>query len=470
MIILPIIVFQSLTSNAQSASPTIHRNSGTGFDYLMPGRKMRSGAKTTADNASRVIGVTDLLYDGSGYGPLDSTNLSYSASRGSVYSKNDFVIVNYDNATSYQYSTAASAYDNYLKRAQTFDANNNIIAYTEQAWVPWIGSGTWRNDYQEMNTYDAMNNLLTNTSQAWDTSTSAWVNSTRTTNTYTAANKLSTSLWENWNTASASWESGFRTTNAYAPSNFPTNSVSESWNTTSSTWDSAYKITYVTNSLGDVSVETAQSYDETFHTWINVSRYTYDYDASRNLTSELYETFDFPTATWQNSSKTLYSGYVGSNASTIVYQSWDNTTSAFINNNKDNYAFNSFEQPTFVYNETWDPSTSTWMRVANSNYGERYQYETYISGVPSVTGINGKAVVYPVPAKDAISIKVTWDEPQAFSVTIADMLGRTINSWEVNETSYYATTQSINDLPAGNYMIKMQGSNGNIVQRFVVEK
>jgi hypothetical protein len=449
-----------------TTTSTFHRTSKTGFDHLMPCRNPRPAAKTTADNAARVIGLTFLNWNGSAYVPLDSSSLIYGTGRGSWYSQNGFAAVNFDMATSYTY--VGSSYNNDMRSTQTFDASNNILSYTEQAWINWIAN--WRNDYQELYTYDAMRNVLTNTSQGWDTTTLMWINSNRTTNTYTAANKLATSVQESWNNTTSAWENGYRTTNAYDASNFPLNSVSEVWSSTMTTWDSAYRITYTADASGNIITELAQQYDMTFHTWINASRYTYTRDASNHLLTELYEVWDFPTAVWVNSSMTLYSAYTGDNAGTIVYQNWDNSTSAFVNNNRDNYAYNSFNQPTFVYNETWAPSTSSWIRMANANFAQAYYYETYISTLPHIPGINGTVSVYPVPAKDALSINVTWDEPQAFTVSIADMMGRTVHSWKVNETDQYATTLPVKDFASGNYIIKMQGTGSSLIRRFVVER
>lgn len=417
----------SLSANAQhSLSSRKHASSTCRYAH--------SAAKTTADQA-RVIAGAYLEYDGTGYAVVDSSVVKYSNGRGSTYNQNNLT-ANFDSVFTYKNTGSTFAIDS--RSWQTFDSHNNVLSSTQQNWTSWISN--WRNSYNDLSTYDAANNLLTYTNQEWDTTTSAWVSYFRETNTYTTANKKATTLSEMWNSSSSAWENSYRTSNAYDASNFLISSASEMWNASTATWDSTNKSVYTTDASGNILTETTQYWNST-------------------------------SGSWENVNKNIYSSYTGSSAGSIVSQGWNPSTSAFVNSHRDNYVFNSYNQPTFTYDETWNVTSGNWERTASNNYGERFYYQVYgTAATPNIVSNSGKATIYPVPAKDVISVNVTWNEPQAFTIVISDMAGRVISTSSITECGSYTGTIPVNDLASGNYLIKMEGANGRLVQRFVIEK
>lgn len=77
--------------------------------------------------------------------------------------------------------------------------------------------------------------------------------------------------------------------------------------------------------------------------------------------------------------------------------------------------------------------------------------------------------VYPSPASNQITINLEGIRNESdFHFTIIDIQGRTVKSW--SETAVDKTTISINDLPAGSYMLHVRSDNRFEVERFVVSK
>jgi hypothetical protein len=271
--------------------------------------------------------------------------------------------------------------------------------------------------------------------------------------------------------ATSTWNNGYRSTNTYDASDFLLSTLNETWNAVTSAWENSSRSTYINNTSGYALTETSETWSSTTSSWESSSRSTRTYDAANNVLTDLYQMWDNTTSTWQNFANAIYSGYIGNKVGSMIHQTWDNTTASFINGGKISYIYNSDTLPTFGYDESWNSTSGTWERTAGSNNGARYHYQknAVITATPNTAGLNGKASIYPVPAKDAISINITWNAPQAFTVTITDMLGRVISSSKVNECNSYSGYVPVNNFSSGNYLIKMEGAKGKITQRFVVE-
>ncbi|HXH17657.1 MAG TPA: T9SS type A sorting domain-containing protein, partial [Chitinophagales bacterium] len=72
---------------------------------------------------------------------------------------------------------------------------------------------------------------------------------------------------------------------------------------------------------------------------------------------------------------------------------------------------------------------------------------------------------YPNPADDVINIEVFREK--AKRVVLLDLLGREIMNTPVADNSI---ALSVNELPPGNYMLKVKFAYGEIVKRIVVNR
>ncbi len=427
----------------------------------------RQAARTTATD-SRLKSVVYFENDGTAFIPVDSSAATYSGSRGGVYNDEwQEWEWSFDNVIGFPYSTTTSSYGPANTRSsQTFDASNNITATTNEEWVD--ATSTWRNQYRDQYTYDGAGNRLTETSQEWDTTAGVWVNMFRQVKTFTAANKVATSLTELWNSGTSAWEANSRITNTYNATNKLLTMVSELWNTSTSAWDSGYKQLNTYDGMGNLTAEVYQNWDMTTTAWVNSGRDTHTYDAMNRRTQSLSESWG-AGGTWETGGpKTLYSNFDGTQPQTIITQVWDGGTMTYENSNRENYTYNADGKVTYYFDEEWNVTTSAW-ESTEFNTAERYRYESYTTSIPQAEGaFAGKAVLYPVPAGQSVTLDVSWEQPQPLTVTIADATGRVHSKWTVPAQQHYTENISVGALPVGSYFVVLQTPESRTVRALTV--
>jgi hypothetical protein len=420
-----------------------------------PAGKSSTAAKTTAAS-SRLIAVSNMHYFDSlaSYVFTDSTTQAYTGTRGSTYKGhwNQWEL-KADSIT--QLVVDSGTLQNYSHFSQTFDAHDNILTNTEQRWM----SGSWQNSRNTINTYDAMDNILTVTDQYWVAS--GWRNNLKITNTYTGTNKIATMLEQTWSTT---WDDIFQIVYSYDAADNNTKMLVLLWDATSSAWDSSFQLLHTFDASGNLLTETDQIWDTASASWQNYTQVVSTYDAMNRTTSTTWSTWY--STIWMGNVRYLYSDFTGMNPGTLIYQVAASGT--FENYHKDSITYNSFNQPIFDFCTGWNDITSAWEDF-EGGFITHFYYELLADGIREVSG-KGAATVFPVPAKDAVSINVTWTEPQAFTTSIIDMQGRIHRSWQVPACIRHAETVSIADLPAGTYLVRMEGIKDNILQQITVVK
>jgi hypothetical protein len=78
--------------------------------------------------------------------------------------------------------------------------------------------------------------------------------------------------------------------------------------------------------------------------------------------------------------------------------------------------------------------------------------------------------IYPIPVSEVLNIRVTLKDLELKSLTILDVLGRTVdNAFDgVDNTTHFEGKINTTNLPEGTYMIKIETTGGYVVKRFVV--
>ena len=394
-------------------------------------QQKQSTAKTTSATGSRLISIAHMTYDGSSYMPMDSATYNYSGTRGGYYGISGWEWL-YDSVHSYSYTSGA--YQNYLKDVQTFDINNNVTLFVDQWWDVTTPIPYWRNEINTIYLYDAMNNPVIIKSQSWNPTTSTWDSTYRYTNTYDGANNLLTNTREIWDASSSAWVNEFRYTYTYDGANNLLTELEEQWNNTS---------------------------------WENHNKTVYTYDAANNRITELLQYWG--AGSWANNYYVSNYNFVNHQPQTKIDQAWNWSSSVFVNTTKENYTYNSYSQPTYNYVQHWNPDSSTWSAISG-DYAYRYYYETYITGTQNLNNSIAGISVYPVPAKDEVFIDITWTKPQAFTVAMMDIQGRMYTSYHVLACAQYRDKMTLNNIPAGNYIVKISGTSGEIIKKVTIVK
>ena len=101
----------------------------------------------------------------------------------------------------------------------------------------------------------------------------------------------------------------------------------------------------------------------------------------------------------------------------------------------------------------------------NVTYGlELFRYSDYPAGVENVTRTNN-VKLYPNPVTDIAHLEIDLKQNQTLEVVLTDMQGRVV--YKTDKVLYSAAKHIIDipvyNLPAGNYMYSLQGSNGSLI-------
>ena len=451
---------------------------------LFVSQALAQGHKTTSSTSSRLVAYTNYNRWGStGFYQDDSFAFSYSGGRGGDLSSSPF---KYDDQQIYVYDTS-TGYVNALNFLQTFNAANNIDTAIDQSWD--VVSGSWLNSTREVNTYNASNDLTEIVHYNWDTTTSSWAERYEQTRSYDAAHHLITSLSQvvsgtvlvnvgkenymydsegyllsdssfDWNTSASSWV--FGSVNA-----FVYNTSHQLIADSSGVMPYFTKDTYTYNPSGNRISATLQYSDS--GVLRNIQLNTYTYDGIGDTLVELVKYWDDVTSSWHNTTNMIFDGYTDHQPEVVITQYWIDSSATYANFSKDTSAYNAYGQCTYGFYQLWN-NTGYWEWPYNDFVGTRFYYETYTTSVSNISNNNCTASVYPIPTKDQLHVSITWNEPQAFSIEIMDMSGRVVNTRQMPECKTYDGNITLGNLPAGNYIMKMTGTNAQSVQQIVVAK
>ena len=409
--------------------------------------------------SSRLTAKSDYSSNGAIFSVLDSTAYTYSDGRGGDLNHQ----LKYDTATTWDYSGLIGGYNDSFNYIQTFDASNNLLSTITQYW-----SGTaWINWTNVLYTYNTNGSLATTTWQNWGGAT--WTNLNQNTYTYNTAGQLYLTMNNIWNSLTA----GFTIQNTesiftYDALGNVSSEIDESWNAGSSLYVYTDEILY-TDTANEVLTTQYNTWNGAG--WTNGNLTTNTYDANGDLLTQLYQTYN--GSAWVNQTLQVYSNFTspGSNLPmTQINQVWDTTGGGtFDNVMMYTYTYNSYGQMTESTGESWNPGVG-W-EFANGNPQAFYYYGPYTPAVTSVKNVvnnGGEANIYPVPAQSTLNIELTWTVPQTATIAIYDITGRQLNTLTAPMGTQFNGTLSVSNLADGMYVIRIDGTQGQIVKQIVV--
>jgi type IX secretion system substrate protein len=336
---------------------------------------------------------------------------------------------------------------------QFFDEKNNIIRSSCLKYA----NGIWSQYLIRVYNYDTGNNLIQQIDTLWQFG--RWVNINLYTYAYDQKNKVLDAVYLSKSWSDTSWSLGHRTAYIYDSSGNFISYKSLGWVEKTSSWDDPdssnggvfykgnlpdsfinytyvyhYYLTPASTDPGNYYFSPAHDtiaanyYGQNNNDWINYLRRTATYDSHQNKTAISQEVLD-TAVTWISSYRTEWS-------------------------------YNASNQVTCERNFTTD-SSGNWVFIGLT----RFYYETYTPEVPY--SIN-TMTIFPSPAKKSITIKLEWDKPEPFSITIFDAAGRLVMQWNEPATQEYKKTVSLPNQASGNYFIRAVSGKQKMVKQFVV--
>ncbi|MEX1189582.1 MAG: T9SS type A sorting domain-containing protein [Bacteroidia bacterium] len=127
-------------------------------------------------------------------------------------------------SASYLYSTDTQDWVDYQRIANTYSSSGKVITSFREAFV----SGAWVNSSQSTFEYDASNNLILESRDAWVNSTESWINNFKIEYTNTSFGKVAQMLSTYWDSNSSIWLNSQRGNYVYSePSGLRTTQIEE---------------------------------------------------------------------------------------------------------------------------------------------------------------------------------------------------------------------------------------------------
>lgn len=409
-----------------------------------------------AQTSSRLIAQAHWSSNGATLAANDSTAYSYSNGRGGDLNST----LKYDHAQNWLY-LGDTAYGNNYYYLQTFDANNNLLSTIAQYW-----SGTsWVNWTNTLHSYNSDNSLATTTNQSWGGA--SWMNVSQDAYSYNTAGQLYSLQNNVWNGLTSTFDPNTQKIYTYDISGNLISEVDQTYNAGSGLYDytAEYLYTYSTSELLTITYKTWSG-----SSWVSSYMYTNTYDTTGDLLTSLYQTYS--GTAWVNQSLQVFSSFTatGSNLPQIeTDQTWDTTGSGSWDNvTKFMYTYNGWNQLTSSIGESWN--TGVGWEFALGDPAAFYYYELYstISGVKNIGNNAGSVNVFPVPAQSTLHIDITWAEAQSATISIYDMNGREVNRIDAPTGTQYHGSVSVSNLASGMYMIRVNGTQSQIVKQIVV--
>lgn len=394
----------------------------------------------------RLIAKVYKQFKSGSFTPVDSVTYQYSNGRGSVpdpddVNSDDHVL--FDISTTYAFNTFSAIYENSRQRTQHFTDNK----VDELVYKKWHSiSSSWKNAERYLYTYDYNGKMHSSVLEQWYGT--LWTNGINSVLNYDQNNNV---VQMNSSTYTIDFK--------YDQNNNLVMIEDKIWSHGTG-WSNNERKNYQYNG-NDVSEYVLEKWVN--GSWQYTSKWEYSYDAKANVT--LSTEYVWNGSGWQNEKQEAFVYDISDNMLEKVEKKWNSTTGAFDNSKKEVRAYNTNNLPTSV--TTFTADGAGWIH-ADDDITVYYYYEQYFpAGINKlVAGVD--MAVYPLPATDNMNISFRLDQPQDFSVVLRDMTGKTIYTEQVQSGLVYNSRIPVHNIPAGTYILHVDGADINMARKVSV--
>lgn len=281
-----------------------------------------------------------------------------------------------------------------------------------------MGNGTYVPHSREVITYDAQGQEIENLLQA-SYGNPYWTNEWRTIRHYNFAKQNDTTLDQKWSFSDKKWVDQYR--NLFIYSNGRLTETVFQW-PDSNGWRNNSRNVYVY--LKNRCIGMSYEQWDGVNSWRKESTGEYDYDASGNM-------IEVRESSWITNKGKPFLRYLRT--------------------------YDEFHRLVTEETQYWHWTENKWY-YSSGNHRIRNYYETYTNDVKALAINRADLNVFPVPAKEQITISASFRQSQPVSVVIRDMNGRVVKQIADQAGAQYRKAINVADLPAGNYMININGT------------
>lgn len=429
--------------NGSDAMLTAGVTTGNTFPHFDPVVGGDKGAILKSNH--RLISKVYFKHDGYDLMTIDSTTYDYSNGRGGAIDPerpNDDQNILFDNSYTYNYDNNINDYGNRLHRSQQF-TDNKVTMLTYTPWRYTSNGWTWKDSARYLYNYATDGRMIESTSELWFGS--IWTNSVSSTLQYNTSNNII-------KMSSVAYEVEFKYN-----SNNKIEQVVDKRLTGGFVLENSERKTYTYNG-NDIASYELEAWSTSLGVWVRINRWEYTYVSGTDKLDEelVYE--------WNNgwvlTKRINYDYDSKNNLSQILTERWDAAAQQYINDKREKWEYNVDDLPTKMERQTW--TGSSWGYA----YGDEvihYRYERYFpTSVNTIASADDMLNVFPVPANNTVN--VNWDKHYNYNIAVVDMAGRVV----LNSNANSNTQLSVNNLPNGNYFVKVSDGADRMVKQIVV--
>jgi hypothetical protein len=441
--------------------------------------------------ASRLIATATSEHNNALFVLRDSSYMTYTNDRGGDLEHE----MKFDRRTNMVFNPGTGSYRPDNRTTQTYDAQSRVLSSLVESYN--LPSSSWANVTNQLYTYNSQGNLESHTQQFWNTGAMDWNNTNKMLYFYNGDNTLDTTVHQNWSVSAGSWANNTMSVNNYDVNGDLLIKTEFFWDGVGS-WINSSRTIY-SYTAGNVDAEMTQFWDGFANAWINSTRTLYTYDGNKNVTSTtntfwnsssstwinmskitntytsrndlettLNQNWDFSANNWLNLDMMVYTHDTNHNNTVEIVQTWNTATNLFRNLHRFERSYNSRGQMTMEKRLRWNIG-GFWENLAGDTHS-RYYYQTHTLDVNVVAQAANAVRVFPVPASNMLNIRMEWNQPEAFKVSIVDAAGRLVRQWSETATAEYSKSIPVSDLAAGNYFLNIQGQTEKSVTQFMIAR
>lgn len=387
----------------------------------------------------RMIAKTYLLYKNGSFVPVDSVTYQYSEGRGSIPNVEDMNNDNhvlFDMSITYGFNEVSGQYENSRQRIQAF-SNKKVSELVYKKWH--TVTSAWKNAERYLYTYDNSGKMHSSILQMWYGT--LWTNDINSVLNYDHNNNI---VQMNSNTYTIDF--------VYDQNNNLVMIEDKTWSQ-STGWSNheRKKYAYTGDEVSEYILEKWVG-----GAWVNEEKWEYIYDTKDNLT--MATRYQWDGVSWKNTTRETYTYDANDNMLENTVKKWDAGSGSFTNSSREVRTYNKNNLPVALSDYTWDGTS--WVHAEN-DIQIRYYYEQYFpAGVDGLVAGNNELTFYPIPAADNLHVAFNLNSSQDFSVAVSDMTGRIVYRENVTDAISYNKAIPVNNLPSGNYLLMVYGSNG----------
>jgi hypothetical protein len=149
-----------------------------------------------------------------------------------------------------------------------------------------------------------------------------------------------------------------------------------------------------------------------------------------------------------------------------IKELWSDAQSKFVNESQTEWIYNGQNLPEMVTTRSnW--VNGNWLATTN-DIQYRFYYQNYFPSSVKSLAFDNSVNIFPVPASDAVTVDISWNNPEAFTVSLVDIKGSVLGCWKEQPTTSYKKQLDISQLPNANYFITVSSESYRTTKRIIV--